>query len=347
MSGSSCPDFGWSLTLSGKHSRRPSSWRGWRTRPWSRRLFGAATWRTSTPPLLREWISSRLGSPARRSVRQGGGAGRTTNDGSGLRSPEWLATLAHSSCSSKTCVDCWLPPQASLLGSDTFCGTWPTSGSMLNGVVSRRPTSAPRTAGNGSSSWPTAGAASSWPTPTATNPNEGEPVEKWQQRQQRRRRRNLATLTDGHVKSMPLGMASRLWQTPSVADTTGGHATRGGARSGELLLAGQARQWPTPTAAEGQRHSDPMRDRAGPSLTLIEVGSLFGPPDQTTPTGGDGCSPSTPGLRRVLNPRFAEALMGLPRDWMSCERSVTESCRFKWRSRFTALLDELGFGRAE
>lgn len=41
------------------------------------------------------------------------------------------------------------------------------------------------------------------------------------------------------------------WQTPSVADGMGGHLTRGGARSNELLLPGEAKSvmgWPTPMA---------------------------------------------------------------------------------------------------
>lgn len=58
-----CPDFGWSLTLSGKLTRRPRSWPGWKTRLWSQLLFGAATWRTSTPIPLWEWISSLPASP--------------------------------------------------------------------------------------------------------------------------------------------------------------------------------------------------------------------------------------------------------------------------------------------
>jgi hypothetical protein len=33
-----------------------------------------------------------------------------------------------------------------------------------------------------------------------------------------------------------------VWQTPSAADADGGHRSRGGARSDELLLSGQAQQ---------------------------------------------------------------------------------------------------------
>lgn len=51
-------------------------------------------------------------------------------------------------------------------------------------------------------------------------------------------------LTDGSA-------SSSLLQTPSVSDATGGHLTRGGERSGELLLPGQVRSLlPTPRTSD-------------------------------------------------------------------------------------------------
>ena len=43
---------------------------------------------------------------------------------------------------------------------------------------------------------------------------------------------------------------TQLFPTPSVADGTGGHATRSGTRSGELLLPGIVRLLPTPTSVD-------------------------------------------------------------------------------------------------
>jgi DNA (cytosine-5)-methyltransferase 1 len=40
------------------------------------------------------------------------------------------------------------------------------------------------------------------------------------------------------------------WQTPTNADTLGGHLTRSGERSDELLLKGQAKEWQTPSAGQ-------------------------------------------------------------------------------------------------
>jgi hypothetical protein len=76
-----------------------------------------------------------------------------------------------------------------------------------------------------------------------------------------------------------LSRDAAMWGTPSVADVTGGHRTRSGARSDELLLNGQAEAWPGP----------------------------LDPPTATA--GSDGSS------RAVLNPSFVEALMGFPPSW--------------------------------
>ena len=91
------------------------------------------------------------------------------------------------------------------------------------------------------------------------------------------------------------------WQTPSVADTTGGRMSRSGSRSGELLLKGQASAWATPNA----------RDRKSEDGTHS--------PDHLPPlgrqvlreTGAESPSTST----RRLNPAFVEWLMGFPKNW--------------------------------
>ena len=68
-----------------------------------------------------------------------------------------------------------------------------------------------------------------------------------------------------------------LLPTPSVADSEGGHLTRSGARSNELLLPGIARAYGqgdllrTPKASDGRRNDCPSeRERNTPSLVAIE-----------------------------------------------------------------------------
>lgn len=65
------------------------------------------------------------------------------------------------------------------------------------------------------------------------------------------------------------------WQTPTVADVTGGHKTRSGTRKNELLLNGQVQEanWVTPQARDGEnRGVQSMRERVaqGHSMSLPE-----------------------------------------------------------------------------
>lgn len=52
------------------------------------------------------------------------------------------------------------------------------------------------------------------PTPTASNPNDGESLESWEARRQR----NLAKGINGNGQGTPLGIAVRLLPTPTAAD---------------------------------------------------------------------------------------------------------------------------------
>lgn len=99
--------------------------------------------------------------------------------------------------------DCWESAQSDLFSglSDVFWETWPHSGTTRAGTAYERPTSAPLTDGSG---------CSLLPTPRSTRGGS-----------------NTETVY--------------LLQTPSVADAMGGHLSRGGARSGELLLNGQVK----------------------------------------------------------------------------------------------------------
>lgn len=391
-SDSSSPDFAPLVSLSGKVTPRPASWRGWKTRPWSLRLFGAATSPGWTPPHFSAWISSLQGSPASRGPALANAKARKTPAGSGRTSPPSFARLDPDS-------SFWKTSRASLLGdSDTFLQTWPASGSMRNGACYRRPTWAPRISASGSSSWPTAtvmDSASSgskpgsghvtltdravrqWPTATATpygNNQSASPgaavrpslntmarTGSWPtpvaHGTERSAEANIVHRAQtGRKGYNELNVVAKLWQTPSVADTTGGHATRGGERSGELLLNGQAanwptprsrdekgkgyedglpnvaQSWPTPTAAAGQRGSDPTRDRGpGPSLDGMAASFPSGQPDPTTPTGGDGSLNSGPTSRpRCLNPRFVGWLMNFPPGWTDVSRPIDSTSFAAW-----------------
>lgn len=125
---------------------------------------------------------------------------------------------------------------------------WPISGSMRNGCVFAHRKQVRRTAGTGPSSWPaapllktpTSNIASNggsqhpdkrkkgghgptladeveWvlPTPSASNPNESEPLESWEAR----RRRNKALGINGNGQGTPLGVMVRMLTTPDAEST--------------------------------------------------------------------------------------------------------------------------------
>jgi hypothetical protein len=303
--------------------------------------------------------------------------------------------------------------------STSFLETWPISGSLRSGAVSARTTLELPTFASG---------CSSWPTPTAMNPNETEDLGSWEARHQR----NIAKHSNGNGQGMPLGVAVRLWPTPTAervgnrmdttisgdgretpnklgwavamwptarandgekrgnvtpdhrsgligastlwrtpqamvaeAKRTDGripsdpqvgladqvrmwatprasanenrttrHAPSHGHGHGETL-AGQSNAWPTPTAHDAKATAPSQMNRN--SLMLVEAASSF-PPDATTSTDGDICSTPT----RVLNPRFAEILMGWPAGWTDSESSVTDAYRSWLRWHTCALRTVLG-----
>lgn len=178
------------VTLSGKPTQRPYSWRGWKTRPWIGRLSGTISQPLTAQRGADEWISSLPVSPASRSQRQDSNAVLTMTAGSGLPSHGSSMMWDRVSSSWRTSPD--LFGTVSLTSSPIL----PSSGSMRNGVVSQRQPLAPRTGGNGSGLWPTATAtdserrsvpttidgqtfslvhaAQTWPTPTATEAKRGD-----------------------------------------------------------------------------------------------------------------------------------------------------------------------------
>lgn len=133
------------------------------------------------------------------------------------------------------------------------------------------------------------------------------------------------------------------WQTPSVADTEGSRERRGGKRSGELLLNGQAKDmWITPRTVNA-RGSKRMREQGSNESVESQAQDFpYSPPAPATETPGERSSPSP----RRLNPLFVCWLMGWPRRWafasMRLEPAETASYLSRLRSRFTSLLTDLG-----
>ena len=153
---------------------------------------------------------------------------------------------------------------------------------------------------------------------------------------------DYASLANVAVSLLPTPRATRggshtetrdaLLPTPSVADGMGGHLSRSGDRSHELLLPGVAKKLgedmallPTPRATDGtkggpnQRGSSSWGDYA-PAITRWEA--VLGRP-APAPT-----EPNAKGGHR-LSPRFVEFLMGVPEGWVCDVPGITRNQALK------------------
>jgi hypothetical protein len=145
------------------------------------------------------------------------------------------------------------------------------------------------------------------------------------------------------------------WETPSVAVTEGSRLTRGGARSSEKLLTGQAVEvsaWPTPAARDFKGGGNAVTRKDGKSrMDMLDWKAERGfslPPVQPTPRGLRSSDPRRISLRlylmlmspkpsswkklrawagrvtrRKLNPSFVDWMHGWPSEWTDSERAVT------------------------
>lgn len=173
------------------------------------------------------------------------------------------------------------------------------------------------------------------PTPAVNDMGEGKAIEQWDEWAARQK------AADGrpapHGKSLAIE-AQRLMPTPSAADGMGGHRTRSGDRSDELLLPGVALSlMPTPTAMDSVSSSGSNPDWGhGTTLTDAARESVtdFGP---YTPAvrrwehslGRPAPSPTEPGRDRPrLSPAFVEWLMGLPAGWVT-DTGIPRSAQLK------------------
>jgi hypothetical protein len=231
---------------------------------------------------------------------------------------------------------------------ETFSGRWSPSGSIVNGTYSARRKRAPRTVGNGGSASgsPTATprATSGWNTNPAFGENLVNQIQYWQTPNaanfgsstghdgrrvpflaQQARMWSTPTVQDGKNtagpsqfdrNSHPLNVQAALWATPRAEHDSGRH--RGTA---DTLHSQIKSQWPTPTAAVADGSQIWADGRMG--LQGIAIASTH-QPGTTTPDG--------PPSRRVLNPRFAEMLMGWPPGWTQPCLPIDRTAFAQWET---------------
>jgi len=364
---------------SGKVTLKPVSWRGWKKRAWSQRLFGAIHWNPSLPDsLLGELLGSQPGSRASHTrLREDAGA-LPMNAGSGTPSRTSFAELGRDLCFWKTSAVSFLPLLA--VPSERFSGTWPASGSMSSGRCYALPRWAPLTSAPDYSSWPTArandsekrgqvspnlrsglvGAAQLWPTAKASDGTKGGPNQagssgdlmlpsaavQWQTpaadsfRSRGGSRKNEPGLDQ---------QARNLWASPTASansNRTTKRAPSHGENHGEVL-AGQAASWPTPAArdAKGANSEAHVTTNGSGRMHLDQlpnyVAHAFSRPAQN-PNSGPTSSPPCPTSRRRLNPAFVCWLMGWPTWWTEPDPTPSAvRAMALWRSRLRQLLATL------
>src|SRR6056297_1831519 len=218
-SSSPCQDSELSVTLSGKHTRRPLPRRGWKRRPWIKRLWGTISRPSTAARGVARWISLLPDSPASHSAEQASDEASGMSGGSGTTSLESLAKYDLATSSWRTC-------EASLLllsttPSQPFSGRWPNSGTLRSGICSARPKSERRTAASDSSCWPTPRASANENRTTKPAPSHG----------------------NGHGKVLAGEAAA--WATPTSRDWKDGTDPSSRVPTNGLL-GRQAPRWATP-----------------------------------------------------------------------------------------------------
>lgn len=321
------------VTVNGKLTRQPISWRGWKTRPWIKLLSGIVLKPSKAEGGVDAWISSLRAIRASRSAVQEKGAVQRIHDIRTLIYPGLLMRPSPRWSGSKMYQDTlpWDILRSKLTWKQKVIALKKDSLLRLRLEQTRR--------GKGYSSlpstWATPAAADArgttgggqgdvrlWPTPAASDGSRGP---------------DYAVMDRENTGGMNLVTTVSLWPTPTVMDSAGfcGKPDKGRriSSSGRTLL-GKALEmggegphcWPTPTARgyKDQYSTAGVMRKDGKnrlSLLLPFVEMVFLPSLQAPMKLGNG--ERSLKSSRQLNPRFAEWLMGVPLGWTEYSSPVT------------------------
>lgn len=307
-------------TWNGKPLLPPSLPRLWKQERSIRRLSGLISSPSEAATGAARWIASLPDSRARTSASPVGARGSMASAPGCSSTSSTSPTLAVRGASLwRTSAPSLLPPPplwtkkkaSSTKGQPPASWeNWPTAGGTRSGSLFPRPMWEPATGGPGGSAsrggetWPTpdaalhAGANRSQSDGAAVRPNISLKAQQWltphgmgttdhsgklgaggefaQQATQWQTPSvsspNKEYTRDSGVKGqerLALAGQTKQWATPSLPQ--GGGKTRGGARSHELLLPGQAEQWPTPNAHDGRRPGADLTSTQGGNLSRDAV----------------------------------------------------------------------------
>lgn len=177
-----------------------------------------------------------------------------------------------------------------------------------------------------------------WPTPAASQHNDGEGITQFLERT-----KNVSQKTGFSKYSVPLSVAAR-WPTPAASDVDGSRTLPAGTTPGGIKPNGKKamiglpnmveHRWPTPTVSSGDQHALAPTPRMTGGTTL--GGAVRWATPQASDTKDRGTMGKTPAIsRRVaigkqitlsmqtdgarLSPAWVETLQGLPVNWTALE----------------------------
>jgi hypothetical protein len=336
------------VTSSGTPIRRPSSWRGWRTRPWIRLLSGTTSRPSMADHGAAAWISSLRGSPASPSRPPARAGAWTTSGGSGRRSPRVVDEVAPSLVFAEN-----VPPLAARgldhvlrdLADLGFDVEWSCLSAAAVGATHRR-----------DRLWLLAHRDGNRLPGLRREPRSDEAARDDVDRSggpavaDSRRSGLRAESRGGDGREAAHGgrsaaashepqRAGKRWPTPTAPRSGSDEAKEthslGSSGSVSPSLPALTASWPTPQARDGKGaftgHRQGSRDLPGQA-----TGYHSGRQPPATDRRGSRSS-----MRMVLNPPFVEWLMGWPIGWTDCTRSATASCRSWRRTHSSALHDAL------
>lgn len=334
---SSCwaTDIELSVTLSGKHTRRRSSWRGWKTRAWISLLSGTTLTPSTAQRGVDSWISSLRASRVNHGAPPDDGVPPLVRGGL----HHVLGSLAELGFDAEwslfTAAEAGAPQRRERLFILAHNDGDGREGLRLGGVLDGR-WQAQRDDADGRGIL-VAGAHGERLTAGHRGTRLGElgaeetaPFDE---------RRGSAVGRSGVVgggvgDAVGSGLEERRreehWPAPTARDGVSGAGHAESAEGSENLRTA-ATLWPTPTAQDYGTNQGGAAGRVGPVRPSLSTLARSLPAQQTS-KDGDASSPSVQTSRRRLNPDFVDWLMGLPIGWTACAPLATALCRSRLRS---------------